>query len=325
MTSSTDSDTKEQDPSSGSGSSTRFTSLSELTTDAAAGGERFLDAPPEANVILISHPGEQNLGQRWHLRSGAVMEIGRSVDCDISLPDALSVSRRHAVLRFGAGVVELEDLGSTNGSYVNDRVVSGRLQLRSGDRFQVGTVHFKFLQERDVEHAYYETLYQLAMRDGLTETFNKRKFTEELEREFQRAIRYGRPLSLILLDLDHFKEVNDEFGHLCGDHVLKRLSSRIGRHLRSEQILARVGGEEFAILSPETNADGSLQLAEKIREEIAASSFRFQHWEIDATCSFGISEVTSLMEESEQLFEAADRALYVAKDEGRNRCSVADS
>lgn len=326
MTTSTDSDTQDQDPSieSGSGAATRFASYPELGTEVAVGGESHLDTPPEANVILISHPGEKSLGQRWHLGSGAALEIGRSGSCDISLPDALSVSRRHAILRFRAGVVDLEDLGSTNGTYVNDRRVSDRSRLCSGDRFQVGTVHFKFLQERDVEHAYYETLYHLAMRDGLTETFNKRKFTEELEREFQRAIRYGRPLSLILMDLDLFKEVNDEFGHLCGDHVLKRLCARVGNHLRSEQTFARVGGEEFAILSPETDAAGSLQLAEKIREQIAASSFRFQQWEIAATCSFGVAEMTPRMEASEQLYEEADRALYVAKNEGRNRCSLAD-
>jgi two-component system cell cycle response regulator len=326
MKTSTDSDTRDQDPLSetGSESATRFATFSELATEDDAGGERAIEAPPEANVILISHPGEQGLGRRWHLRSGVAMEIGRSAECDISLPDALSVSRRHAILRFGAGIVELEDLSSTNGSYVNDRSVAGRSRLRSGDRFQVGTVHFKFLQERDVEHAYYETLYQLAMRDGLTETFNRRKFTEELEREFQRAIRYERPLSLILLDLDHFKQVNDEFGHLCGDHVLKELSSRVRRNLRPEQTFARVGGEEFAVLSPETEAEGSLRLAEKIREEIASQPFRFQKWEIAATCSLGVSEMTERMEASEQLFEAADRALYVAKEEGRNRCSLAD-
>jgi diguanylate cyclase (GGDEF)-like protein len=162
------------------------------------------------------------------------------------------------------------------------------------------------------------------MRDGLTETFNKRKFNEELEREFQRAIRYERPLSLVLLDLDHFKDVNDEFGHLCGDHVLKELSGRVMGHLRGEQTFARVGGEEFAILSPETDAEGSLQLAEKVREEIAATPFRFQEWEIAATCSLGVSEMTPRMQASEHLYEAADRALYVAKEEGRNRCSLAD-
>lgn len=326
MTRSTDSDTRDPDPLNepGSGAATRFTRLSELATEDGSAGALLRDAPPEANVILISHPEEQGLGRRWHLRTGVALEIGRAGECDISLAETLSVSRRHAVLRFGAGFVELEDLGSTNGTYINDRSVTGKSRLRSGDRFQVGTVHFKFLQERDVEHAYYDTLYQLAMRDGLTETFNKRKFDEELEREFQRAIRYERPLSLILLDLDHFKNVNDEFGHLCGDHVLKELSARVAEHLRGEQTFARVGGEEFAILSPETEAEGSLRLAEKVREEIGATPFRFQKWEIAATCSLGVSEKTDRMQSPEQLYEAADRALYMAKESGRNRCSLAD-
>jgi hypothetical protein len=142
MMGSTDSDTHDPDPliESASGASTRFTRLSELATEDGGAGDFLRDAPPEANVILISHPDEQGLGRRWHLRAGVALEIGRAAECDISLPETLSVSRQHAVLRFGAGFVELKDLGSTNGTYINDQAVGGSSRLRSGDRFQVGTV-----------------------------------------------------------------------------------------------------------------------------------------------------------------------------------------
>lgn len=327
MEASTDStDTQDQEGStdSQSGATTRHVKLSQLATEAGLAGENPFAAPVEANVILISHPEGLKLGTRWRLDRGEVLEIGRSAGCDISLPKALSVSRRHALLRFVDGVVYLEDLGSTNGTAINDQQIEGRVRLKGGDRFQVGTVHFKFLQESDPEHAYFEAIYHLAMRDGLTDTFNKRKFDDEMEREFLRASRYERPLSLILFDIDLFKRVNDEFGHLCGDHVLKELSAIARRHVRPEQTLARVGGEEFVILSPETDVSGSLKLAEKLRQEIAAQPLVFREWSVPITCSFGVSEKGEEMTAPEQLYEAADRALYVAKDSGRNQVSVAD-
>jgi diguanylate cyclase (GGDEF)-like protein len=322
MSGSSDTDSGELYPDGDTGPSTRHVKWTEVIAEKAE--ERPAEAPPEANIILISHPEDQLLGRRWHLRSGIVMEIGRSTSCDVSLPEALSVSRRHARLRFKGPNVTLEDLGSTNGTYVNDEQITRVTTLRSGDRFQVGTVHFKFLQEFDVEHAYYETLYQLAVRDGLTEIFNKRKFGEELEREFQRSIRYARPLSLILFDLDHFKAVNDTHGHLCGDHVLQEAARLVARYLRPEQTLARVGGEEFAVLSPEMDAAGALQMAEKIRRQIEVTRFVFAGVPLSVTCSFGVAERRPSMKASQELFEAADRALYRAKGEGRNCVSVAD-
>ena len=287
--------------------------------------EGYDGAPPEANVILISHPEDELLGRRWQLRSGAVLEIGRSSRCDVSLPDTMSVSRTHARLKFEQGQVRLEDLSSTNGTYINDERIQGTGRLTSGDRFQVGTVHFKFLQEFDVENAYYETLYQLAVRDGLTETFNKRKFDEELEREFQRSSRYDRALSLVLVDLDHFKAVNDTHGHLCGDYVLQEVTKIVSRHLRPEQTFARVGGEEFAILSPETTLDGAARLAEKLRSKIAAGVFEFAGIELSVTCSFGAAAKTADISSAAALYEAADRALYRAKAGGRDRVCGDDS
>lgn len=306
-----------------SGPSTRYVKWTEVAAEVAEKG--VLETPPEANIILISHPEDQHLGRRWHLRAGIVMEIGRSVSSDVSLPETLSVSRHHARLRFEKGQVLLEDLGSTNGTYVNDRSISSTATLGSGDRFQVGTVHFKFLQEFDVEHAYYETLYQLAVRDGLTEIFNKRKFDEELEREFHRSSRYERPLSLILFDLDHFKAVNDTHGHLCGDHVLQEVTKLVSKHLRPEQTFARVGGEEFVILSPETDTEGAVRLAEKLRSEIAQAEFEFAEIQLSVTSSFGVATKLPAMASEAELFDAADRAVYRAKAAGRDCTRVANA
>jgi two-component system, cell cycle response regulator len=281
-------------------------------------------APAEANVILIAHPDNKLLGTRFRISVGSSLEIGRAPSAEISLPDVLSISRNHARLHFVGGDVELEDLHSTNGTAVNDRPIRGRVVLRSGDRFQVGAVHFKFLHERDPEHAYHEAIYQLVMRDGLTEIFNRRKYEEEVQRELARAQRHGRPLALILFDIDNFKQVNDNYGHLSGDFVLKTLAALARELVRPEQTFARVGGEEFVILSPETDALGGRQLAERLRERFAGHEFLYGSVQVPITCSFGVAEAAATVMTPEALYNAADRALYAAKTAGRNRVQVFD-
>lgn len=294
------------------------TSSLRARTDAPAVGARV-----EANLIIIAHPDEAMLGRRIRMEPGSQIEVGRSTSAEISLPDVLSVSRHHARLHYRGDVVTLEDLESTNGTYVNDRVVDGIEELQSGDRFQVGTVHFKFLREQDPEHAYHLAIYQLVTQDGLTEIFNRRKFTEEADREFSRASRYGRPLALILFDIDHFKAINDRFGHLCGDFVLKRIAGQVKEMLRPEQIVARIGGEEFAVLCPETDLEGAGALAERLRETVAAEPFEFAGVGVEVRCSFGVAALRPDLSSSEQLFALADRALYQSKRAGRNRTTLA--
>jgi diguanylate cyclase (GGDEF)-like protein len=284
----------------------------------SAAPETFYDAA----VILIAHPENRRLGNRFTLPPGGTLEIGRAPSAGVSLPEVPSLSRSHARLRYAGGKVSIEDLGSRNGTYVNDRPVRGVVELHSGDRFQVGSVHFKFLHERDVEHAYHEAIYQMVMRDGLTEIFNQRKFQEEGERETARALRHARPLTLVLFDIDHFKSVNDSYGHLCGDAVLKQMAARVNELLRPEQIFARIGGEEFAVLCPETDLDGATVLAGKLRELFEAAPFECGTATVGITCSFGVAGVGPEMRRLDDLIEATDRALYRAKNAGRNRVEI---
>jgi diguanylate cyclase (GGDEF)-like protein len=295
-----------------SGHTQAWQSLSAEQRQATATGET------EANIILIAHPEDRMLGTRFRLRPGSVIEIGRSPSSEISLPEVLSISRAHARLDHQGSRVLVEDLGSTNGTYVNDRLIQKSQQLRSGDRFQVGAVHFKFLHEADVENAYHLAIYDLVARDGLTEIFNKRKYDEEVEREVARAARYARPLTLVLFDIDHFKAVNGTYGHLCGDYVLKQLAERVRSSLRAEQVFARVGGDEFVILCPETNAENAQRLAEKLRDAISGEPIEYAGFQVPVTCSFGAAELSPDMREATALYEAADRALYEAKQSGRN-------
>jgi len=277
----------------------------------------------EANLILIAHPENQHIGTRYRLTPGSSLEIGRNPNVEVCLPEVPSISRNHARLEYLTGFVLLRDLGSTNGTLVNDRLLDGPAVLKSGDRFQVGAVHFKFLNEQDVEHAFHKAIFELLTRDGLTEAYNKRKLDEELDREFARSRRYTRPLSLILIDVDHFKAVKDAHGHLAGDAVLKQITERIARCLRVEQVFARIGGEEFAVLCPETEVASAAILAEKLKSRIADEPCRTSKGAISVTCSFGVAQRDAEMASGAELCETADRALYDSKNSGRNRVTSA--
>jgi diguanylate cyclase (GGDEF)-like protein len=290
------------------------------TRERSARGLEVVDS--EADVILIAHPDSQRLGSRYRLSPGSHLEIGRSAAVGISLPEVMSISRKHARLRYVGSMVTVEDLGSTNGTFVNGRLVQGRTVLKSGDRFQTAAVHFKFLHEQDVESAYHLAIYELVARDGLTEIFNKRKYEEEVQREFARARRHHRRLALILFDLDEFKQINDSYGHLCGDFVLKKVALVARELTRPEDVLARVGGDEFAILVPETGLEGAEALALKLRAKIEQLDHHYGELQIPIHCSFGVAELAPTMSAPQDLFLAADDALLLAKRSGRNRVSA---
>jgi diguanylate cyclase (GGDEF)-like protein len=297
-----------------------------LPSGAGSGGARldleWGSSLPEASLILIAHPDERMLGSRFRLSPGSAIRIGRSLSAEVSLPEVLSVSRHHARLSYLPEGVVVEDLDSTNGVRVDDRRIPRAEVLRSGARIQVGAVHFKLLLEKDVEHAYHAAVYELMMRDGLTDLYNRRKFEEEVEREFARASRYRRGLALILFDIDHFKDVNDRYGHLAGDAVLKRVAAGVSGHVRTEQVLARVGGEEFALLCPEVDADGARVLSERLRLAVARQPHGEAGNAFTITCSFGVAGLGAGMRLPSDLYAHADRALYVSKSAGRNRVTV---
>jgi diguanylate cyclase (GGDEF)-like protein len=305
-----------------SGAAARLQQTLPLEAECAHPGAE-LAALREASLILIAHPEQRHLGSRYRLTRGGSIEIGRAPTAEVSLPEVLSVSRNHARLHWTDDDVQIEDLGSTNGVCLNNRRIEGLTALQNGDRIQTGAVHFKFLLEEDLEHAYHLAVYELMMRDGLTELYNRRKFEEESQREFARGERYGRPLSLILFDIDLFKEVNDTHGHLAGDAVLKRMAALLSGHVRAEQVIARVGGEEFALLCPEVDAEGARALAERLREAIAQQAHGEEGGSFLITCSFGVAALGPGMASPLDLFAASDEALFRSKQSGRNRVSLA--
>lgn len=245
--------------------------------------------------------------------------IGREPQCSLQLADE-SVSRRHAMLAFDGTNHILTDLGSTNGTYVNERRLKARRVLAAGDRVRFGNQIFKYLTADGIEAQYHEVVFKMMTTDGLTTVYNKRYFLETLERELQQSRRAGSPLCTLMLDLDRFKSVNDTYGHLAGDAVLVEFAKRAQSVLRAGEILARYGGEEFAMLLSRTTLDEGVIVAERIRAATAAEPARFEATSIPITVSIGIACFDGrTVCDADALLAEADRRLYAAKRSGRNQ------
>lgn len=287
------------------------------TTQATALPGR-LPGPHETCLVLIY--GDPRIGQRFVL--GGETVIGRDPTNAVSV-DSSDVSRRHAQLTPKDGAWIVRDLDSLNGTEVNGDRLEGERVLANGDLVKTGGVVFKYLHGGDVEAGFHEEIYRLTIRDGLTGAYNRRFLTDTLAREVARAHRHASPLWLAMLDVDHFKAVNDTHGHLVGDRVLAAVAHEAAARLRPEQVLARYGGEELAIVLPELSSDQVRILGERIREAVAAHGVSVNAGPaVKVTISIGIASLRPGMN-GDQLIVAADAELYRAKATGRNRVMVA--
>ncbi len=273
--------------------------------------------PPDACLVHI-HPTGPTLGRRYPITTEPLL-FGRESDCSITIPEG-SVSRHHArVSRRPDGLYLIEDLGSTNGTFVNDARTQVRA-LTDGDYLRIGPCIYRFLASGNVEADYHEEIHRLAVMDPLTGLHNRRAVNDFLAREVDRAARYDRPLTVVLFDLDHFKQVNDRLGHLGGDITLKELASRLRQSTRKDELLARYGGEEFLAILPETDLVGALAYAERARRSVADIPFTFDGRVYSVTVSAGVGVRPNGSELLvADLLRQADERLYEAKRSGRNR------
>lgn len=284
--------------------------------EALASSEKEASAQP-ASLVVVG--GDLN---------GALFDLdqeestaGRNPDNAIHL-EFDGISRYHFKITKSDDTCKLSDLGSKNGTFLNNQKIEEEVNLSKGDMIKVGNIAFKFLPKGDPERLTYEKLQHEANTDQHTGCFNKTYFNNALDTEVKKCKLKGDPLSLIILDLDHFKSLNDNHGHDAGDFVLKELAALVRSHgVRDRDIFARYGGEEFVILLPQTNIKNSYDIAERLRGLIESHKFVYEDKELPVTASIGLADYRPGVLTGTDLFKRADEAVYQSKESGRNKVS----
>ncbi|MEN9785313.1 MAG: hypothetical protein RLZZ299_577 [Pseudomonadota bacterium] len=262
--------------------------------------------------------------RRFHELADGATVIGRDLACELAVPDA-TASRRHSVVRVDytrdAMVVSVEDMGSMNGTFVNGERIAGTVVLHEHDKLRVGATLFAYLLRDELELEADRRLLHMATYDALTGLLNRNAVLRELAREYERARRYGRDFTVLMIDLDYFKEINDTWGHPAGDRVLALVGRVLRTNVRTCDHAGRYGGEECMVILVETAAEAAAGVAERIRAAVARTDFGIDR---PITVSIGVAGCGPAADVApERLLERADAALYAAKGAGRNRVFVA--
>lgn len=279
--------------------------------------------PPEApcrdHGVLVRLDGPE-AGNVINLR-GRLVVFGRDPDADVTINEA-SVSRVHARIDHRGVSAVLDDLGSRNGTWVSAERVGGRRVLSDGDVVRFGPrASFRYALLDETEMELQLRLYRTSVTDPLTGAHNRRFCDERVQSELAFARRHGTALSLVLMDLDRFKLVNDTYGHPAGDAVLRHLAELVRAQIRAEDVFARYGGEEFVLLLRATDVIGAARVAERVRRSLAERPVPCGGGlELPVTLSAGCASLACCpAPTAEALVEVADRRLYAAKTSGRNR------
>ncbi len=276
---------------------------------------------PEDQKAYIMFISGQMSGKLCYLENKETV-IGRASDCDVTVNDT-RISRHHLQITIKGNQASIEDLGSTNGTFVNGERVKKRA-LANGDQVHISSdTLFKFALGGEAEQILLKEMHQMANYDAVTGILNKHVFEKRFKEEFSYAQRKKLPLSLLMLDIDFFKKVNDTYGHMAGDFVLKGVAARIGEALRDEDILARYGGEEFTVILRGTDRDNAIVLAERIRKLVESRPFSFEKQSIPTAVSIGVATLNNgSYKTSDALLAQADACLYKSKEGGRNRVTA---
>ncbi len=282
---------------------------------ALASAEKEAEKKPAALLVV---GGELN-GTLFDMNED-VITAGRSADNSIPLEFG-GISRHHLkITHKGEENWFIEDAGSKNGTYVNNNKIEQPTQLKKGDMIKLGTISLKYLPKGDPDRLTYDKLNLEANTDRHTGCYNKTYFNNRIDLEVKKSKVTGEPLSLIIFDLDHFKKLNDNFGHDAGDFVLKEMATLIrNKGVRELDVFARYGGEEFVILLPKTNLKQAYDIAERLRKQLEEHEFMYDAQRLPVTASIGVADYRQGVTSGTELFKRADQAVYKSKQGGRNQ------
>lgn len=274
---------------------------------------------PERDRALLLRMDGVHAGQVISLDEERVT-IGRHPKNHVVIDDT-GVSRHHAEIVFSTDAYFLLDKGARNGTIIQGQKAQERVELVDGDFIQFGPrVGFRFSLTDARQEKLLQRLYESSNRDALTGAYNRKHFDERLLTELAHAARHRSTTALLLFDIDHFKRVNDTYGHAAGDAVLRQVAGVTLSRLRSEDVFARIGGEEFAVLLRGVSVAGAARLAERLRTSISAVPTMFEGRTVPVTISIGCAATTGAPDaRSDELIRRADERLYQAKNGGRNR------
>lgn len=262
------------------------------------------------------------IGQIWSLKNGDTL-VGRANECDLTIEDN-AISRQHFKIIIHDNKLSLQDMQSRNGTFVNGEKAQN-IVLKDGDKIQISPntiLEIAYLDDAGLEAE--KARYEKGVKDPGTGIYNKGFFLDRMRDEFSYATRQKQPFALIMFDIDHFKKLNDNFGHLLGDQCLKKLAAKIATQMREEDVFARYGGEEFAIIMRNTGKEQALALAERLLR--MASEIRLEHngQYVQFTISLGVGVFHEGLKNFEELIKETDGALYQSKEGGRNRVTRAN-
>ncbi len=249
-------------------------------------------------------------------------EITAGRDPNNAIPlDFHGISRFHfKIVGCEEGTHRIVDAGSKNGTYLNNQKIEQEQLLGKGDTIKIGPIALKYLPQGDPERLTYDKLQLQANTDGLTGCYNKTYFNNRIDLEVKKSKLNGSPLSLLVFDLDHFKKLNDTYGHDAGDFALKEVSQLIRESgVREGDVFARYGGEEFVILLPETTLKQGFEIAERLRKFIEEHQFIYEGKQLEVSASVGVADYREGVLSGTDLFKRADEAVYKSKEGGRNQ------
>jgi len=271
-------------------------------------------------ILTIIGGNEVDFGKHFLLEKNKIL-LGRDDTNDIAINDE-KISKVHceiSIIKSNQGIEQIfiKDIDSTNGTYINSELID-QIALHAGAKIQIGDTVLSLSYSDELEKEYHAKLFNYAVRDTHTGLYNKRFIINELKNISRIARRSGRAFSIIIIDIDDFKQINDLYGHLSGDEYLKSIAELFSQSLREQDIAGRIGGEEFLIILPETTIDGALQLAVRIRKNVEDFVLNFLDFKIKTTISGGVCQYENTIKDVNELLDIADQALYAAKRSGKN-------